>query len=418
MSLTVEALETRLAKISADIMNLERSKIPIQRQLNSVRDPVARLPLEISSEIFIQCLPPLPLPPGAHDVPMLLLNICSAWTDIALSTPVLWVTIFISFPYTEDFQQLLKTWLQRSRKHPSSVHLSTSDFKESAAPIIRLYGQQLKHLEVCYEKDDDDDDEEIDILGCASAEPLPLLETLTIRSLSEVKPEYRGPQLLQLLRLAPNLTECTFGCDTHPVYDIQAPLVLPNLRRLIFGDDADVRKSHDGILRHLTLPRLEILSLSMYIFRGSDLLSFLKRSSPPLRKLSLGAGCDSDDVTYIDECLRLVPTLTRFELWWPEGGAFEQLFAVWADSPSNLLPNLRNLTFRFHSRSQIPDSSWEALLRALTARRTKIRTIRIKLYNESSKPASHILAAFEELVADGMQVYIGTRKRNFCAVRV
>ncbi|KAJ7458009.1 hypothetical protein B0H11DRAFT_2286787 [Mycena galericulata] len=414
MSVTVEALETRLAKISADIKNLERSKILIQRQLNSVRDPVARLPLEISSEIFIQCLPPLPLPPGAHDVPMLLLNICSAWTDIALSTPALWAAIFISCPCTEDFEQFVKTWLQRSRKHPSSVRLS-GHFEEGAAPIIRLFGQQLKHLEVCYERDSFFGGLVIDALGSASAEPLPLLETLTICSSSEVKPEYHGPQLLQLLRLAPNLVECTFGCDTYSANSIKAPLVLPNLRRLIFGGGADGPESGDCILEHLTLPRLETLFLSMYVI-GEELLAFLKRSSPPLRELVVGVGCENDDIPQLDECLRLVPTLIRFELWWPEGDVtVEQFFAAWAESPSSLLPNLRSLTIRFHSVPTIPDSSWEGLLRAFTAR-TKIRTIRIEFYSPSSKPAAHILAAFRELVADGMEVYIGTRKQNLCAV--
>ncbi|KAJ7657481.1 hypothetical protein B0H17DRAFT_870855, partial [Mycena rosella] len=65
----------------------------------AVRDPVSRLPLEISSEIFIQCLPSTSNPqPGARDIPMLLLNICNAWTDIALSTPALWEAIHIQFP--------------------------------------------------------------------------------------------------------------------------------------------------------------------------------------------------------------------------------------------------------------------------------------------------------------------------------
>ncbi|KAJ7453610.1 hypothetical protein B0H11DRAFT_2325847 [Mycena galericulata] len=258
----------------------------------------------------------------------------------------------------------MKTWLQRSRKHPSSVRLS-SDFKEGAAPIIRLYGQQLKHLEVCYEKEDDKwGSGYIDILGCASAGPLPLLETLTIRSHTNL----------------------------------------------------DDPRSGDGILRHLTLPRLETLSLSMYVLYGPDLLSFLKRSSPPLRELVLGVGCENGDVTCLEECLRLVPTLMRFELWWPEGSTFEQFFAAWADSSSNLLPNLRSLIIRFLWSTTILDFSWEALLRALAARRTKIRTIRIDLCSISSKPAPHILAAFEELVTDGMEVYIGTKIQNFCAV--
>ncbi|KAJ7453628.1 hypothetical protein B0H11DRAFT_2288133 [Mycena galericulata] len=425
--MSMEVLQARIAKISTDIelqkavlKNLEHSKILLQRQLNSVRDPVARLPLEISSEIFIQCLPPLPLPPGPHQIPMILLNICRAWTDIALSTPALWTTSFISCPCTEDFQRLLKTWLQRSRQLPSSVRLS-GHFEEGAAPIIQLFGQQLKHLEVYYEKDEFNGGY-IDVLGGASAGPLPLLETLTIRSSPEPKPQYRGPQLLQLLRLAPNLAECTFGCNTQPVYSVSAvqePLVLPNLRRLIFGDDVDDPTTDDGILEHLTLPRLETLSLSMYILYGPHFSAFLKRSSPPLRELVVGVGCANEDITQLDECLRLVPTLVRFELWWPEGSVtVEQFFAPWAESPSSLLPNLRSLTIKFHSTPNIPDSAWEALLRVFTARRTKIRTIRIKFYSPSSKPSAQILAAFEELVADGMEVYIGTEDQDFCAVQV
>ncbi|KAJ7748784.1 hypothetical protein DFH07DRAFT_713969, partial [Mycena maculata] len=66
--------------------------LDLQREVLAVHDPLARLPLEISSEIFLQCLPPLP-EPGAHHVPMLFLNICNAWTSIALSTPALWASI-------------------------------------------------------------------------------------------------------------------------------------------------------------------------------------------------------------------------------------------------------------------------------------------------------------------------------------
>ncbi|KAJ7457905.1 hypothetical protein B0H11DRAFT_1738048, partial [Mycena galericulata] len=92
----MEELQAHIEKISADIEqqkkilnDLERSKRLAKRQLSALRDPVTRLPFEISSEIFIQCLPFLP-EPGAHKLPMILLNICNAWTDIALSTPTLW----------------------------------------------------------------------------------------------------------------------------------------------------------------------------------------------------------------------------------------------------------------------------------------------------------------------------------------
>ncbi|KAJ7328970.1 hypothetical protein DFH08DRAFT_654486, partial [Mycena albidolilacea] len=94
----------RIAKIDTEIelqkeplKKLERDKSLAQRQLNAARDPVARLSLEISSEIFVQTLAPFP-EPGALHAPMLLRNICNAWSDIALSTPELWAAIHINFP--------------------------------------------------------------------------------------------------------------------------------------------------------------------------------------------------------------------------------------------------------------------------------------------------------------------------------
>ncbi|KAJ7827989.1 hypothetical protein B0H13DRAFT_2438545, partial [Mycena leptocephala] len=103
----VEELRARIAKLSTEIdrhkevvRKLERDKSLVQQQLNAVLDPVGRLPREISSEIFLQCLPALPaLPePGGEDVPMLLLNICNAWTTIVLSIPTLWAAIHITHP--------------------------------------------------------------------------------------------------------------------------------------------------------------------------------------------------------------------------------------------------------------------------------------------------------------------------------
>ncbi|KAJ7896395.1 hypothetical protein B0H14DRAFT_2430988, partial [Mycena olivaceomarginata] len=98
-----DELRARIVKLRTDteqqkklLRKLEHNTSLAQRQLNAVFDPMARLPLEISSEIFLECLassgcgtgsrPEL----GALRLPMLLLNICHAWTDIALATPSLW----------------------------------------------------------------------------------------------------------------------------------------------------------------------------------------------------------------------------------------------------------------------------------------------------------------------------------------
>ncbi|KAJ7453697.1 hypothetical protein B0H11DRAFT_1820391 [Mycena galericulata] len=430
--MSVEELTARIKKITADIEQqkevlekLEHSKSLVQRQLNNARDPVARLPPEISSEIFTQCLPLL-AEPGARNIPMLLLNICNTWTDIALSTPALWAAVRVVFPRPEGFLQLLRTWLQRARNRPLSLSL-TNTFHEGAVPIVWQHGQQLKHLEFCYkqedgENSDEDGDEEIDIWEHTSPGQLPLLETLTIghSAYMDDAPAYRGSQIIGILRLAPNLVECVLD-RVYPAWyaidDVQEPLVLPTLRRLMFAKDGEFPFSDDGILTHLSIPRLEALTLSMRGISFDDVLSFLKRSSPPLQQLVLGDGVDYERVDQLVECLRLVPTVTHFELWHPEFGV-EGVFTFLAESPPHVLPNLQSLTIRPDSR--ISDSLWETLLSALVVRRTQLQTVHIKYDTISvanissvySKPAPNILAALVELIAGGLDIYIGSETQN------
>ncbi|KAJ7174056.1 hypothetical protein C8R43DRAFT_873400, partial [Mycena crocata] len=93
---TEAELRIRLEEVSSLIelqnqvlRDLEKTKSDIRSQLNTFSDPMARLPLEISSEIFMLCLPRNPLPNKKY-APLIFLNICHAWSDIALSTPLLW----------------------------------------------------------------------------------------------------------------------------------------------------------------------------------------------------------------------------------------------------------------------------------------------------------------------------------------
>ncbi|KAJ6577777.1 hypothetical protein B0H19DRAFT_985394, partial [Mycena capillaripes] len=102
--MSIEEIQARIDQFSADInlqktdlKQLECDKSAAQRELNAIRDPMARLPLELSSDIFLQCLPETPMP-DACVAPMLLLNVCNMWSDIALSTPALWATISLNSP--------------------------------------------------------------------------------------------------------------------------------------------------------------------------------------------------------------------------------------------------------------------------------------------------------------------------------
>ncbi|KAJ7605419.1 hypothetical protein FB45DRAFT_809140, partial [Roridomyces roridus] len=144
-------IERRTEVFMAEMSKLESSKRLLQRQLNAVRDPIARLPLEISSEIFLLCLPLRPeFPSGhprphAHIAPLLLLNVCHTWTNIALSTPALWASISIGFPHPTGFECLLEGWLRRSGCHPLQISLRGACTSRVTSAILE-HSAQLQSL--------------------------------------------------------------------------------------------------------------------------------------------------------------------------------------------------------------------------------------------------------------------------------
>ncbi|KAF7361532.1 F-box domain-containing protein [Mycena sanguinolenta] len=130
--MSVQDLRARIIQLETEIdihpealKKLQHEKLLVQHQLNTILDPIALLPLEISSEIFHQSLLPRcpPPQPKASHSPMLLLNVCKTWTDIALSTTSLWTGIWIEFPCSDSLAQLLSIWFQRARNQPLSVFL-------------------------------------------------------------------------------------------------------------------------------------------------------------------------------------------------------------------------------------------------------------------------------------------------------
>ncbi|KAJ6525033.1 hypothetical protein DFH09DRAFT_1368266 [Mycena vulgaris] len=129
--MSITEIQRRINELSADIVRqkevlkqLETKKGAAQRQLNAILDPVACLPLEISPEIFIQCLPG----------PLLFLNICNTWTHIALSTPALWAVIHPEDTIV-DLKNLLNTWLKRAGSH----HIAPKHFMCGIPGVVYAY---------------------------------------------------------------------------------------------------------------------------------------------------------------------------------------------------------------------------------------------------------------------------------------
>ncbi|KAJ7462144.1 hypothetical protein FB451DRAFT_958239, partial [Mycena latifolia] len=80
------------------------------------------LPPEITSEIFIYCLPTSQMARerntvNPHEAPMLLSHVCRAWREIALGTPALWTTMELEIMAMRDLQwktEISKMWLDRA----------------------------------------------------------------------------------------------------------------------------------------------------------------------------------------------------------------------------------------------------------------------------------------------------------------
>ncbi|KAJ7774996.1 hypothetical protein B0H16DRAFT_82574 [Mycena metata] len=260
--MSIKDLETRIEALSIEIERqkevlnqLQRSKTAAQRELNTLRDPIAHLPLEISSEIFLQCLPPY-AGPTPDDAPMLLLNICSAWTTVALSTPALWAYIHIDRPCAK----ILQIWLQRARGYPLSVNFDIIGELSKEVAIAGQYSKQLKHLQIFAGK--------LHLDAFISLGPFPSLETLMIGSLEDGSYEVTVtiPQIIGLLTLAPNLEHLAFHCVETFRLDHDGEertdgveTIFPNLLGLKIGD------SDEDLLRYISLPNLTTLLLPLEI---------------------------------------------------------------------------------------------------------------------------------------------------------
>ncbi|KAJ6510616.1 hypothetical protein C8R45DRAFT_393225, partial [Mycena sanguinolenta] len=397
----IQNVRERIAELDTEIgLQRERDENLVQRQLNHALDPIARLPLETSSQIFLLCLAPFPTR-GAH-VPWLLLSICSAWADITLSTPGLWATIHISFPCASGFREFLPVWLKRARHHPLSISLQVEgEIDENVAATIWRHGHQLKHLELCEMWREHG----VDLLEGATPGLLPSLETLTTRSGEGW--EFTLHHVIMLLRQTPALIEYFVDSEiSGSLYDGGEKVVLPKLRQLIFGEPGTCPDGGENLLKCLSLSSLEALSIET---SGGTLLAFLKQSSPPLLELSVSIYGAIDFVALADH----VPNVTRFEIWYPEHMVLQNLFAALAESQS-LLPHLHTLVVQLDHipENATPESSWTALARALAARRTHIQVFRLTMgpnrLSAQRLPAPDILATIRTLVMDGMEVYIGT----------
>ncbi|KAJ6561465.1 hypothetical protein DFH09DRAFT_494198 [Mycena vulgaris] len=394
-------LRRRLAELDALIVEqkaaldkLEQDRITVDRQLSATSTfPLLTLPVEITAEIFLLCLPPIETLRNFRvsinlktQAPTIFLGVCRTWRDIALETPALWTTLYLDLNFIDprvastlgEVEGWIDRWLNRAALHPLSIslHLRPRGVEDNpitpsrARDVIHRYASRVQYLELYFGQDDM---RQLD-LGSAV---FPQLKHAVLGNDGSFEPaDYRpvnvfnnAPQLrelhlipytvlsdyippsfqltkfegdienLELFALAPNLTQ--IKCTVDYLVPLPASEIShARLESLTLDGEKD-------ILQHLALPALQSLHISaMEDTTYPTLLSFLTRSSPPLRTLCIRV----DDQKFGDwgECISCVGgTLENLELHSPSNKVQVAVFRCHSfcldlRSP---LPRLQTLSF-------------------------------------------------------------------------
>ncbi|KAJ7245363.1 hypothetical protein B0H12DRAFT_1127628 [Mycena haematopus] len=437
---SIQDLRTQIDELTSAIdthkrvlRDLENQRSKVQSDLNSRVDPMARLPFEITSDIFLYCVSTTPRP-DSSTAPMIFLNICQLWRTIALSTPFLWAGICMdseSFPRGAKFAKLCRVWIGRARAVPLSFVLRGS-LDRRVEPLIQKHAPQLQNFELFVRNGED-----LQRLGTQG--PFPSLRTLTIgadETNSEEVDFINPDECIEMLRAAPALLECDFddvfyANDLYLSYSSAHASTHTSLRTLRLGNpQSRAFEGYHGnsacILQYVTLPSLESLDIADFDIPSGHFISFLIRSTPPLTSLRMVMPTINWQAHNVVEYFQLMPNLTDLELLYlnPDDDSetddnavpFRTFLEVLR---TDLLPQLCSLTLWacFSERAD-----YVTLIGVLTGRRMSFggpfRSF--QLFFPPNEPENHhmapdrdVIVALRQFAKDGMHVHVGPQEHNF-----
>ncbi|KAK7049080.1 hypothetical protein R3P38DRAFT_1883823 [Favolaschia claudopus] len=438
----IDELEAAIEAQKAVLQDLMSQHKQAQHRLNLFIDPMARLPLEIQSLVFL-CVAPMESlqnpTPKPNTPPMVFLNVCRLWHDIALATPKLWCRIEMdSLPRGSKYYELCGAWLSRARSLPLSVSLrgSTMRLQQSVQDLVTRHRHQLEDLTLSLSRTQylNSTPPYIYFKTWGDDSLLPCLKTLSIKSDDEV---FFGPgEWLNMLEIAPNLASFSIqntSCDLDMLDEVEAQgsverTTISSLTDLRLGQPRLKAFSASGlgggssiVLKFLTLPALQNLSIS-YLDSADVLIHFLARSSAPLKSFDFAPGSSGWPVA---QCLHLMPTITDLRISGPSNhhlrGSWDQdrflsFLQVMSTTP-DLLPNLHSLTL---STSMPVTIDYDELLRMLNVRSTRnLQCFKLYFMNlsrlrslDADMPNDQVRSGMLELANGGMKIHVGPEYRN------
>ncbi|KAJ7732263.1 hypothetical protein B0H14DRAFT_2997790 [Mycena olivaceomarginata] len=352
-------VEAQISHLQAHIDVLGRERAELQKNLETIVYPILTIPDEVSSQIFLLCLPADGrVRPSPRSAPLCLAQICSHFRRISLSTHGLWHSLVIdAWRFRSDtamdsaVAELFRPWFTRAGL--SSLRLTLQHATSLASSLLHFiveFSPQLHILEL-----DTTMAEFYRLLQMLG--PLPMLRKLSLS---------HSPHSYDLLphipfRNPPELTElCVFGgiclrdsslatipgarlerleitrisCDEFrrilQEYPLLRHLHVPDLdgsrNMQVLPPNLGIETLGVGesswILDILTLPNLRRLDISITNKSPPQhLAQFLARSSCTLQHLGIVRVGDKYSQTSVSEifetlvaCLQLLPTLASLSV--------------------------------------------------------------------------------------------------------
>ncbi|KAJ7639337.1 hypothetical protein FB45DRAFT_425045 [Roridomyces roridus] len=466
LSRQISAQERRLQEMRAQLH-------PLQLRLDALTYPVLTLPLEITSEIFLHCLPVVHSGVdgiSTSEAPLLLLRICRQWRRIALSTPALWSRLGIDVPRRENHAtDIVDTWLGRAGQCPLSVTVkgpikyTEIDDSDLFFETLCRHAPTIRSLELEFDLDDWEIlpqrvnfsalteltlrlfqfDRVVDECPSDPVEMFNDVQGLHRLFLSQIRcrlvvlpwqqlRSFTGQlydifECMEALSLMPHLTECAFSMfldeggfegDEAQVFSHPGIRSFTLFRTL---SDTEYLAQSAELLEFVTFPNLESLQLLDVDHYDHEILhSFLERSSPPLKRLVVHPGDDQGPTDLALTTQALHAHLTELEIWYPDK-SLASLFFNSLGADASFLPRLQELSLHCQGRrAEASVGGLVGLAAGALAKRgslpgaaqlRKFRLIAMGTFYAMLSQAE--MAPFRRLKIQGMDVFIG-RGRNNC----
>jgi hypothetical protein len=233
-------------------------------QLDGARYPVLTLPCEITSHIFIHCLasdqqPEKELTPSLNRAPLLLLQVCTEWRSIAISTPQLWDHIhldFEAFPLLATCKSAapavaasVEAWFSRASQRPLSLAIVGSELGNEklvtsvVCAVLPLYTSKIRRLSLQLRLKD--------FKRILDIGPFPLLENLTVGLPFVSSLKSPGLNIPGIIANAPRLRHLSFLKHVSPSSCLELPwkqLTTFMCERLSENDLFDVLRQAKGLI--------------------------------------------------------------------------------------------------------------------------------------------------------------------------